>query len=182
MLSIDSFEKELQEEYGKIFNNIEGIKTAKKRQCSKKDPRLLPTSYKMKERHKTHVQDRAEEQEPTFQLMNSKKIQSYEESCAGKGGEKRKGVESLEKAEGKKCTLYDKAATDLEAVFNKYMMIDSNTVRTNTLEAEKNPDTGNLDDINPSHTSARDETLGTQIRFKTVHTRNDTLYIWTASV
>ena len=187
MLSIDAFEEEFREEYGKIFNNVLGVKASKKRKSSEKtDSCVLPTSYKKEERHKTDWLSQVSSRKgSTSEVKKGRKItaQCYENSFAGQriGGLKR--VKSRKKERSNNFPLYEKVAMDLEAVFNKHMMISSNTEDKNNMEREENfvsaPEFGNT----PGQTWARNDARGKPLlRYKTVHTKNDTLYIWTASV
>lgn len=189
MLSADAFEEELQVEYGKIFNNIAGIKIAKRR---KSDERKLdrpclsrPTSCE-EEKGKTDMLSQAsDEHELTSEVANGKKIEAEcsEDLFVGKRKVGRRKAKSAKK-EASKSFLYERVVMDLEAVFNKYMMIDSNAVQGRDSRVDKNSNAG-LDDA-PSQHLARDinnkAVASTQIRYKTVHTKNDTLHIWTASV
>lgn len=182
MFSIDSFEEELREEYGKIFNNIVEIKAAKKRSSGKKtDPCLLQTSC-VEGRLKTDPQA-SRKQKTASEGRNMKKnlVNGAGGSISAKNNEKRKKDKAFQKDTTDKSLVYEKVAMDLEAVFNKQMTADFNTVRSrNSCGDEKSSNSG----LHVSSQSFTGNTTvdDTQIRYKTVHTRNDTLYIWTASV
>ena len=189
MLSADAFEEELQVEYGKIFNNIAGIKIAKRRKSDEKKldrPCLSrPTSCE-EEKAKTEMLSQAsDEHELTSEpVANGRKIEAEctEDLFVGKRKVGRRKAKSAKK-ETSKSLLYERVAMDLEAVFNKYMMIDSNTVQGRDLRVDKNSNAG-LDDAPRQNLAWGDNkaVASTQIRYKTVHTKNDTLHIWTASV
>ena len=183
MLSTNAFEEELREEYGKIFNNIAEIKAAKKRKLSDKNPCLLPTSYtadKEKRPEAKLLSQASSKQDFTSEATQSNgniQVECYKDVLAAKRIERPKRFNSKARdkklKEPSKSLLYDKVAMDLEAVFNKRMMNDLSTVRRNTMDVKKEFQGQN---------APRDETQGTQIQYKTVHTKNDTLYIWIASV
>ena len=188
MLSTDEFEEELQVEYGKIFNNIAGIKTAKRRKSDEKKidrPCLSrPTSCKEEEGKTEMLPQASDEHELTSEVTNGRKIEAEcsEDLFVGKRKVGRRKAKSAKK-EANKSLLYERVAIDLEAVFNKYMMIDSNTVQGRDLKVDTNSNTGLYDALS-QHLAGGDNkaVASTQIRYKTVHTKNDTLYIWTASV
>lgn len=183
MLSINSFEEELREEYGKIFSNIAEIKAAKKRRLS--DEHLLSVRQSFTEKEKLYEARREQElsgkQEviPEAINMSYRKIQvseRYHETPVIQRTEGRKTskVRDREVRRSSRHLPYDKVAMDMEAFFHKHMAIDSGSSHTSAaFETEKE-----LENIK----SGRDEAQHTQIRYKTVHTRKDTLYIWIASV
>ena len=182
MLSINSFEEELREEYGKIFSNIAEIKAAKKRRLS--DEHLLSVRQSFTEKEKLYEARREQEvsgkQEVIPEAINSyRKIQvseRYHETPVIQRTEGRKTskVRDREVRRSSRHLPYDKVAMDMEAFFHKHMAIDSGSSHTSAaFETEKE-----LENIK----SGRDEAQHTQIRYKTVHTRKDTLYIWIASV
>lgn len=182
MLSINSFEEELREEYGKIFSNIAEIKAAKKRRLSDEHPLSVRQSFTEKEKlyEARREQELSGKQEVIPEAINSyRKIQVSERDhetpvIQRTEGQKTSKVRDREVRRSSRHLPYDKVATDLEAFFNKHMVIDSGSSHTSAaFETEKE-----LENIK----SGRDEAQHAQIRYKTVHTRKDTLYIWIASV
>ena len=182
MLSINSFEEELREEYGKIFSNIAEIKAAKKRRLSDEHPLSVRQSFTEKEKlyEARREQELSGKQEVIPEAINSyRKIQVSERDhetlvIQRTEGRKISKVRDREVGRSSRHLPYDKVAMDLEAFFNKHMVIDSGSSHTSAAyETEKE-----LENIK----SGRDEAQHTQIRYKTVHTRKDTLYIWIASV
>ena len=68
---------------------------------------------------------------------------------------------------------------DLETVFNKYMMINQDPGSEKSFEGEKNAE----DSLNVRNITEREKAmLRNEMTYKTVRTKNDTLYIWTAHV
>lgn len=182
MLSINSFEEELREEYGKIFSNIAEIKAAKKRRLSDEHPLSVRQSFTEKEKlfEARREQELSGKQEVIPEAINSyRKIQvseRYHETpvIQRTEGQKTSKVRDREVRRSSRHLPYDKVAMDLEAFFNKHMVMDSGSSHTSAAyETEKE-----LENIK----SGLDEAQHTQIRYKTVHTRKDTLYIWIASV
>lgn len=186
MLSINSFEEELREEYGKIYSNIAQIKAARKRRLSDQHPLSVGPSFTEKE--KTYEARREQQlsgkQEVIRDAINSyRKIQvseRYHETPVIQENEGRKTskVRDTEVRQSSRHFPYDKVAMDLEAFFNKHMVIDSGSSQSAAFETGKeleNIKNGNVprDEVQLQHA---------QIRYKTVHTRKDTLYIWVASV
>ena len=188
MLSNDAFGEELQGEYGKIFN-ITGTKTANKQKFDETEtidqPCLSqPTSYKEEDGKTKMLSEASDEHEVTSEVTNDRKIEAecHEDLFVGKRKVGRRKAKSVKK-EASKGLLYERVAMDLEAVFNKYMMINSNSVQGRDLRVDKNSNTG-LEDAASQDLAGDDNKAvpGKQIRYKTVHTENDTLYICTASV
>ena len=84
--------------------------------------------------------------------------------------------------ESKNCSLYEKVAMDLETVFNKYMLIKPDPDNEKRFKGEKNAEVG-LDAPNEVDLTDREKaSLRKEMTYKTVRTKNDTLYIWTAHV
>ena len=182
MLSINSFEEELREEYGKIFSNIAEIKAAKKRRLSDEHPLSVRQSFTEKEKlyEARREQELSGEQEVIPEAINSyRKIQVSERDhetpvIQRTEGQKTPKLRDREVRRSSRHLPYDKVAMDLEAFFNKHMVMDSGSSHTSAaFETGKE-----LENIK----NGRDEAQHTQIRYKTVHTRKDTLYIWIASV
>ena len=84
--------------------------------------------------------------------------------------------------EPKNCSLYEKIAMDLETVFNKYMMVNQDPGSEECFKGEKNAET-TMDVRNVANITEHEKAmLRNEITYKTVQTKNDTLYIWTAHV
>lgn len=182
MLSINSFEEEIREEYGKIFSNIAEIKAAKKSRLSNEHPLSVRTTFTEKEKlyEARREQELSGKQEVIPEAINSdRKIQvseRYHETSVIQRNEGRKTskVRDREVRRSSRHLPYDKVAMDLEAFFNKHMVIDpGNSHKRVAFETGKE-----LENIK----NGQEEAQHTQIRYKTVHTRKDTLHIWIASV
>lgn len=190
MLSVDDFEEELQGEYGKIFNNIAYIRAKKRkhRVHERGDGKIgknpcLVTSYKKEEGKAEILSDELSQTTDKLQSTSEQDIINTNKSTSSTKTDQcsRKGLNPQEN-ESRDCLLYDKVAKDLEAVFNKYMLINSNPDSGDSLEGERNPEI-TLDVTNESYAEREKPTPPrNQIKYKTVHTKNDILYIWTADV
>ena len=215
MLSVDNFEEQLQEEYGKIFNNISYFRARKrkyrfhKRGNSEyeKNP-CSETSYKVDEGSTELLGDKAVQSEcgknqcsatsykvdeGSAELLGDKAVQTIDRATAQKDKYRRfktqlhwqkehqNGVNPPEN-ESKNCSLYEKIAMDLETVFNKYMMVNQDPGSEECFKGEKNAET-TMDVRKVTNITEREKAmLRNEITYKTVQTKNDTLYIWTAHV
>lgn len=194
MLSVDDFEEELQEEYGKIFNNIAYIREKKRKyrvrqrengKNGKNDS--LTTYYK---NDKGNVEILKNELTQTTDKLESQTVKqnaiNRDESTGSKTVRwQMEGEEGLNhsESESRNSSLYEKIAMDLETVFNKHKMICPSPTSKKSLEGEKKLETAALDVPPNEHGTDREKAaLRNEIKFKTVHTKNDTLYIWTANV
>ena len=184
MLSVDNFEEQLQEEYGKIFDNISHFRARKRKhrvhtrgngECG--ENLCLTTSYKIDE-DKAELQgddsvqttDRATAEQDNDRTL--KTLQSQKEHHQN-------GVNPPEN-EYENCSLYEKVAMDLETVFNKYMMVNQDPGSEKSVKGENN-DEASLDVQKITDITEREKAmLRNEITYKTVRTKNDTLYIWTA--
>jgi len=185
MLSVDNFEEQLQEEYGKIFDNISYFRAKKRKHrfhergnggCE--NNHCLATSYEIDE-DKAELSDRSVQTTDRTTSEQDKytslKTLHYQKEL------QQNGVNPLAN-ESKTCSLYEKVAMDLETVFNKYMMVNHDPDREKSFEGEGN-DEATLDVRNKTDITEREKAmLGNEITYKTVQTKNDTLYIWTAHV
>lgn len=183
MLSVDNFEEQLQEEYGKIFNNISYFRARKRKYRFHElgNGECLVTSYKIDEGRADLLSDEllAESTDNTSaeqDMINTDKYRSLKTRHLQKEGQN--GENPLEN-ESKNCSLYEKVAMDLETVFNKYMTINPDPGSEKSLDGEENAE-GTLDETDISEREKA--ILRNEITFKTVRTKNDTLYIWTAHV
>lgn len=187
MDSADDFEEKLQEEYGTIFNNIAYIRERKRKHRVRERENgkhvknyCLTASYKKNEGKVELLNDELPQTTATLEqdMINTNKRTSSKTVRWQMEGEK--GVSPLD-SESRNCSLYEKVAMDLETVFNKYMTINPNPASEKSLEGEKSPET-TLDAPNEHITEREKATLRNEIKYKTIHTKNDTLYIWTACV
>ena len=215
MLSVDNFEEQLQEEYGKIFNNISYFRARKRKYRFhergnseyEKNP-CSETSYKVDEGSTELLGDKAVQSEcgknqcsatsykvdeGSAELVGDKVVQTIDRATAQKDKYRRfktqlhwqkehqNGVNPPEN-ESKNCSLYEKIAMDLETVFNKYMMVNQDPGSEECFKGEKNDET-TMDVWNVTNITEREKAvLRNEITYKTVQTKNDTLYIWTAHV
>ena len=182
MLSVDNFEEQLQEEYGKIFENISYFRARKRKhrfhergngECGKAV--CSPTSCR---RDEDKVELQGNETDKT--TAEQGKYRSLKTLDCQKEHQNR--VNSPEN-ESKSCSLYEKVAMDLETVFNKYMMINQDPGNEKSFEGEKNAEASlNVRNVTGDMTEREKAMLRNEITYKTVRTKNDTLYIWTAHV
>lgn len=215
MLSVDNFEEQLQEEYGKIFNNISYFRARKRKYRFhergnseyEKNP-CSETSYKVDEGSTELLGDKAAQSEcgknqcsatsykvdeGSAELLGDKAVQTIDRATAQKDKYRRfktqlhwqkehqNGVNPPEN-ESKNCSLYEKIAMDLETVFNKYMMVNQDPGREECFKGEKNAET-TMNVRKVTNITEREKAmLRNEITYKTVQTKNDTLYIWTAHV
>ena len=185
MLFVDNFEEQLQEEYGKIFDNISYFRARKRKhrfherengECE--NNLCLATSYKIDE-DKTELQSDESVQPADTATAEQDKYRSLKTLHCEK--EYENAVNPLEN-ESKACSLYEKVAMDLETVFNKYMMVNQDPDSEKSFEGEAN-DEATLEVRNKTDVTEREKALlRKEITYKTVQTKNDTLYIWTAHV
>ena len=187
MLFVDNFEEQLQEEYGKIFDNISYFRARKQKHRfherengeSETDKPCLATSYKIEE-DKTELQGEESVQTADRATAEQDKYRSLKTLPCDK--EHENGVNPPENESSKICSLYEKVAMDLETVFNKYMMVNQDPDSEKSFEGEAN-DEATLDARNKTEVTEREKALlRKEITYKTVQTKNDTLYIWTAHV
>ena len=130
--------------------------------------------------------------EGSTELLGDKAVQPIDRATAQKDKYRRfksqlhwkehqNGVNPPEN-ESKDCSLYEKIAMDLETVFNKYMMVNQGPGSEECFKGEKNAET-TMDVRNVTNITEREKAMLTnEITYKTVQTKNDTLYIWTAHV
>jgi len=184
MLSVDNFEEQLQEEYGKIFDNISYFRARKRKHrfherqnggCE--NNHCLATFYKIDE-DKAESSDKSEQ---TTDRTTSEQDKYRSLKTLHYQKEQQNGVSPLAN-ESKTCSLYEKVAMDLETVFNKYMKVDQDPDSEMSFEGEGN-DKATLDVRNKTDITKREKAMPrNEITYKTVQTKNDTLYIWTAHV
>ena len=158
------------------------LKPPKKRRLSDEHPPSVRQSFTEKEKL---YEARREQQLSGKQEVIPEAINSYREIQVGERyhetpviqrteGRKTSKVRDREVRRSSRHLPYDKVAMDLEDFFNKHMVIDSGSShKSAAFETGKE-----LENIK----NGREETQHTQIRYKTVHTRKDTLYISIASV
>ena len=183
MLSVDNFEEQLQEEYGKIFDNISYFRARKRKhrfhergngECGKNVRSV--TSYRVDE-------DKVE-------LQGDESVQTTDHGIEAEQ-DKSRSLKTLhcQKAhqievnspdnDSDNCSLYEKVAMDLETVFSKYMTINQDPGSGKSFEGEKSAETR----LNVRTITEREKTiLRNEMTYKTIRTKNDTLYIWTAHV
>lgn len=180
MLSVDNFEEQLREEYGKIFDNISYFRARRRKHrfhergnAERGKDLCLATSYE----DMFALQDRDESMQTTDKTTAEQgKCRSIKTLHCQK--EHQNEVNAPEN-ESKNCSLYEKVAMDLETVFNKYMMINQDPGSEKSFEGEKNAE----DSLNVQNITEREKAmLRNEMTYKTVRTKNDTLYIWTAHV
>lgn len=185
MLSVDNFEEQLQEEYGKIFDNISYFRARKRKhrfherrnsECGKSP--CLSACHKIDE-EKAELHGDESVQTTDITTAEQDKYRSLKTLHCQK--EHQNGVNPTE-SESKNCSLYEKVAMDLETVFNKYMMVNQDPDGEKSFEGEKNAE-ATLDVRNKTDITEREKAmLRNEMTYKTVQSKNDTLYIWTAHV
>ena len=191
MHSVDDFEEKLQEEYGTIFNNIAYIRERKRKNRGRerensKNGKIycLTTSYKKNEGKVEPLSDEFQQTTDKLESQSSEKdtISKRANSKSVHWQMESQREVNLPESESKDSSLYEKVAMDLETVFNRYMAINPNCIsESGDLEGEKNPKR-TMKIPNENCTERETATLQNEIKYKTVHTKNDTLYIWTADV
>ena len=182
MFSVDNFEEQLQEEYGKIFDNISYFRARKQKHCFHErgsgecgknvcSARIEEDKVELQGNETVQTTDRTTAEQDKYASLKTLHCQK----------EHQNGANSPEN-ESENCSLYEKVAMDLETVFNKYMMISQDSGNEKRLEGEKNAEASlNVRNVTDK-TEGEKAMLRNEITYKTVRTKNDTLYIWTAHV
>lgn len=193
MLYADDFEEELRKEYGKIFHNIAYIRARKlgdrennPRKDKKEDILSQATSYEKRyeedielRRDKWPVQGANRwESDIMSDGVNTKPLSPKAQSAKDTGP-----WEGESQTFQSDPSLYEKVAQDLETVFSRCAMVNPtvNSFRTEGMEGEKNAE-NSLHFPNKNCVEMRRHASRNEIQHKIVHTRNDTLHIWSAHV
>lgn len=198
MIYVDDFEEELREEYGKIFDNIAYIRARKRKDRAYEQENMnsfLPDSS-YKNRHKRY-EEKTELRRDESPVQSTNRLKSstvqvamntkHKTGSKSVGPEIESGKDANLSGESESQTfqsdssLYDKVAQDLETVFNNYVMMNSNSFSKESMPGEENTE-NNLDFPNENCAEKEKRTLRNEIKYKIVHTKNDTLHIWTAYV
>lgn len=205
MIYVDDFEEELREEYGKIFDNIAYIRARKRkdRACEQENGKngnsFVPdSSYKNRHKRYEEKTELRSDKTPAAAVQSTNRLKSstvleamntkHKTSSKSVGPEIERGKDANLSGESESQTfqsdssLYDKVAQDLETVFNNYALMNSNPFSEGSMEGEKNPE-NSLDQFpNENCVEKKKRTPRDEIKYKIVHTKNDTLHIWTAYV
>lgn len=194
MLYVDDFEEELQEEYGKIFHNIAYIRATKLGGRELDNPRkdkkedILSQATSREKRYEEDIELRRDkctvqgtnrsESDIMLEAMNTKPLSPKAESTKVTNPS-----ESESQTFRSDPTLYEKVAQDLETLFSGCPMLNPNVYSFNEEggEVEKNTE-NSLDLPHKNCVKMKRRTPRNEIEHKIVHTRNDTLHIWTAYV
>ena len=189
MLYVDDFEEELQEEYGKIFHNIAYIRATKLGGKELNNPRkdkkedILSQAISREKRYEEDIELRRDncpvqgtnrsESDIMLEAMNTKPLHPKVTSPS----------ESESQTFRSDPTLYEKVAQDLETLFSGCAMLNPNVYSFNEEGGEVEKNTENSLDLHHKNcVKMKRRTPRNEIEHKIVHTRNDTLHIWTAYV